>query len=124
MKWYRHPLFWTCVLFFLGSFVGRACATSLPDATAGRWAWIQVWLVGFTLHIMMGLRQLGYGEISLIAGEIAGFMIMNTRTPVMPFISTPYDAFALGAIIAGTVLLSILFNAKFLSLFQRFDSSM
>lgn len=118
MKFYERPLFWVCILFILGGFIGWACGESLPgqEATAG--AWLQAWLLMFTLHIFLRLRGVRYGEIALIAGEICGFVI-HAPTPALPFVPAPYDAFLAGAIITATVLLSILFNTKCLPLLRR-----
>ncbi len=119
MKFYQRPFFWACVLFVVGGFIGCACGESLPgpEATAG--AWLQAWLLIFTFHIFLRLREVRYGEIALIVGEIIGF-ILDAPIPALPLAPAPYDAFLAGAIITATILLAILFNAKCLPLLRRF----
>ena len=118
IKFYERPLFWVCVLFSLGGFFGWAGAASLPDLDATIVAWLSFWFLYLMIHITLGLREVGYGEKALIAGEIVGF-IMIARTPVLPFIPAPYDALFSGTIITATVLLSVLFHTKCIPLLQR-----
>ena len=118
MKFYERPLFWVCVMFSLGGFIGWAGAASLPDPDATAVAWLWLWFLEMVIHIALGLRGVGYGEKALIAGEIVGF-IMIARTPVLPFVPAPYDALLSGTIITATVLLSILFHTRCIPLLQR-----
>ena len=105
-------------MFLLGGFIGWAGAASLPDLDATTAAWLWLWFLEMVIHIVLGLRGVGYGEKALIAGEIVGF-IMIARTPVLPFVPAPYDALLSGMIITATVLLSVLFHTRCIPLLQR-----